>query len=266
MTITAFQKIVWDYYKEHKRDLPWRRTKNPYHIIVSELMLQQTQVDRVVKKYPEFIRAFPSIDALAKARLQDILRVWQGMGYNRRALYLKRIAQAIVKDYAGVVPRSPALLEKLPGIGYATARSIAAFAFNEPVVFIETNIRSVFIKSFFPLKKAVSDAAIMPFVEQALDCDRARAWYSALMDYGSMLKKIGDNPSRKSARYARQASFKGSSRELRGKVVKALSARPATINNLLAITSAPRAKLDDIIRGLSRDGLIKKQGKMLAIA
>lgn len=263
MTIAAFQKTVWEYYREHKRDLPWRRAKNPYHIFVSEVMLQQTQVDRVVKKYPEFIRAFPDIPALARAPLQKVFRVWQGMGYNRRALHLKRSAEIMVKEYGGMVPQSLAALEQLPGIGPATARSIAAFAFNAPVVFIETNIRSVFINAFFLGKKVIRDKDIMPFVEKALERGKARAWYSALMDYGSMLKKTAVNPSRRSAHYARQAPFKGSSRELRGKIVKVLAARPATISGLLTATSAPRAKLDDIMRGLIRDGLIKKRGGVL---
>lgn len=263
MTIAAFQKNILDYYREHKRDLPWRGIKNPYYILVSEIMLQQTQVDRVLKKYPEFIRAFPDIAALAKASLRDVVGVWQGMGYNRRALYLKRIAEILIKEYAGIVPRSPALLEKLPGIGYATARSIAAFAFNDPVVFIETNIRSVFINAFFPGKKTVDDADIMLLAEKALDLGNAREWYSALMDYGSMLKKIIGNPNRRSAQYTRQAPFKGSRRELRGKIVKVLAARPATFNDLLKMTSAPREKLNAIVSNLARDGLIKKRGRVL---
>ncbi|MEK7079017.1 MAG: A/G-specific adenine glycosylase, partial [Patescibacteria group bacterium] len=132
-----------------RRDFPWRNTTDPYHILVSEVMLQQTQVARVMVKFPIFIDQFSNFKELATASTKDILQVWQGMGYNRRALYLKKIAEIVITQYKGKLPDDPAILDTFPGIGEATAASIVAFAFNKPLVFIETNIRRVFIHLFF---------------------------------------------------------------------------------------------------------------------
>lgn len=161
----GFRRLIWNHYHKHGRDLPWRpptlklrkdKLLDPYTIFVSEIMLQQTHVARVLEKYPQFIRAFPNIRALARAPLRDILRVWQGMGYNRRALYLKRAAEIIVQDYGEKIPSDPAVLAKIPGIGKNTAGAIATFAFNQPTVFIETNIRRAFIYHF---GNAISEAS-----------------------------------------------------------------------------------------------------------
>lgn len=246
--------------------MPWRETRDPYHILVSEIMLQQTQVDRVAKKYPEFIAAFPTIQALAGAPLIKILRVWTGMGYNRRALYLQRIAQRIVRDYNGRVPKALVDLEILPGVGPATACSIAAFAFNAPVAFIETNIRSVFIHEFYPDRRRVSDRQCMPLVKKTLDQKNPREWHYALMDYGAMLKKQIKNPSRRSAHYAQQPKFKGSNRELRGQMVRALIHQPQTCADLMKIVSVPRQKLEYNLNALRNEGLLKKQKGKFIIA
>jgi A/G-specific adenine glycosylase len=148
--IKAFQAQIWAFYGvSGRKNLPWRATKNPYNIVVSEIMLQQTQVSRVLEKYPEFLGAFPTVESLAKAPLSDVLRVWQGMGYNRRGLALKRMAEKVVTDFKGKIPRERHELESLPGIGVYTAGAVRAFAFNEPEVFIETNIRRIYIHHFF---------------------------------------------------------------------------------------------------------------------
>lgn len=167
--IQKFKRKIDSYFKNHGRDLPWRETDNPYHILVSEIMLQQTQVDRVIDKYTLFIKTFPTLRSLAKAPLDKLLRTWQGLGYNRRALMLQKCAQQIVKEFKGVIPDTPELLEKLPGLGKATSASICAFAFNKPVIFIETNIRTVFIHEFFPKKKDVTDNELLPLVAQTLN-------------------------------------------------------------------------------------------------
>jgi len=212
--------------------LPWRGTSNAYKILVSEVMLQQTQVSRVLEKYPEFLRAFPTIKALAEAPLTHVLAAWQGMGYNRRALAIKRLAEEVATKHKGKIPRSRAELEALPGIGSYTAGAVRAFAFNEPEVFIETNIRRVFIHHFFssqlghPMSKLVGDKEIMPLVEMTLDRTRPREWYWALMDYGSHLPKITkSNPNKKSKHYVQQKPFEGSHRQVRGKVLKFLTAK-----------------------------------------
>lgn len=186
--VSAFREMVLYHYRQHGRPMAWRDTTDPYRILVSEIMLQQTQVERVSTKYPEFLAAFPDFTSLAQAPLADILAAWQGMGYNRRAIALQKCAQRVMNEYGGVLPADVDTLATFPGIGWATASSICAFAFNMPVVFIETNIRRVFIHFFFSDGSSVNDAEILPIVERALP-DDSRVWYWALMDLGTALKK-----------------------------------------------------------------------------
>jgi endonuclease III len=178
-----FNKTILSYYQREGRDLAWRRTTDPYHIFVSEIMLQQTQIGRVTIKYPEFITTFPTFAALADAPLHQVLAVWQGMGYNRRAIALHKCAKQVMTTFGGELPRDVGTLVTLPGIGHATACSIGAFAFNMPVAFIETNIRRVFIHFFFPDRLSVTDREILPLVKQSLDTTNPRVWYWALMVY-----------------------------------------------------------------------------------
>lgn len=264
--IKEFQKTVWDYYGENRRAMPWRDVITPYRTFVSEVMLQQTQVARVMEKFPQFIKQFPSFKALATAPLNELLSVWQGMGYNRRALYLKKSAETVVRDYHGRLPRSPEELEKLAGIGPATARSIAAYAWNAPVAFIETNIRAVFLHHFFAGRSGVSDSQLLPFVEAALDRKNPREWYYALMDYGVMLKRLHKNPSRASLHHTKQSKFEGSVREVRGKIVRLLASGAFTDVVLAKRASEPAVKIKIALAGLVRDGLIKKTGRKFAVA
>jgi len=221
--IAAFKKHVLAFYEKHGRhDMLWRHTDDPYRILVSEIMLQQTQVGRVTEKYPEFIAAFPDFAALARAPQSTVVAAWQGMGYNRRALALKRCAENVVGGYGGALPRDPAVLATLPGIGPATASSICAFAFNAPVVFIETNIRRVFIHHFFSGREDVDDREILPLVAQALDRENPRVWYWAIMDYGTALKRKIPNPNRRSSGYTKQKPFAGSDRRIRGRILQML--------------------------------------------
>lgn len=267
MEIKAFKKTVWSYYKLNRRAMPWREKNTPYHVFISEIMLQQTQVARVMEKFPQFIKLFPNFKALAVAPLNELLGAWQGMGYNRRALYLKKTAKMVVRDYGGRLPQSPEELEKLAGVGPATARSIAAFAWNSPEVFIETNVRAVFLHHFFAGRSGVSDKELISFVEQALDKDRSREWYYALMDYGTMLKKTNKNPSRASAHHVKQSKFEGSMRETRGKIIKLLTVGSPLTDVMLARRAAePAIKITAALTGLVRDGLVKKDGRKFAIA
>ncbi len=220
MSPALFKKTVWSYYKKNRRDFPWRQTRDPYKILVSEIMLQQTQAPRVIFKYEEFIKAFPTLESLAKAPLKKVLLLWQGLGYNRRAVNLQKAAQIIISQHKGKFPRDYTSLIGLPGVGPATAGDIMAFAWNKPVVVIETNIRTVFIHSFFKDEKDVHDKDILPLIEKTLDTKKPRDWYYALMDYGTMLKKTQINPSRRSKHYSKQSPFKGSNRELRSKILK----------------------------------------------
>lgn len=261
-----FRETVYDHYRRNGRDLPWRKTRDPYRIVVSEVMLQQTQVSRVVEKYREFIRAFPTVGSLAAAPLRDVMAAWQGLGYNRRALLLKKLAAVVVSRYNGTIPRAREDLRTLPGIGDATSGSIRAFAFNEPDIFIETNIRSVYIHHFFRGKKDVSDERLVPYIERTLDRKDPRRWYNALMDYGVFLKERLPNPSRKSRHYTRQSPFRGSDRQIRGLILKELiAAGRLDMDGIYRRVDFPRSRVKGALEKLKEEGLIIQKGKHLTV-
>lgn len=262
---TEFQEAVWDFYHEHGRhDLPWRQGQlDPYHILVSELMLQQTQVGRVIPKYHEFLARFPDVQRLAAAPLGEVLRAWSGLGYNRRAKFLQQAAQVIVTQFGGVFPPSVAELTQLPGVGVNTAGAIVAYAFDRPVSFVETNIRTVYLHHFFHDETNVADKAILELVEQTLDAEHARDWYWALMDYGAHLKKTVGNPNQRSRSYAKQPKFEGSRRQIRGQVLRLLSNRPMTRQKLAEQISDER--LADVLTELITEGLIQRYGRSLSL-
>lgn len=249
-----FTSIVWGHYDQHARDLPWRTNIETYWILVSEIMLQQTQVSRVIPKFREFVTTFPSITTLAQASFQDVLKVWSGLGYNRRAKFLHQAAQKIVNEYDGDIPRERKELETLPGVGPNTAGAIAVYSFNQPEIFIETNIRSVFLHHFFPGKKDVHDKEIMPLIKQTLPDGNFREWYWALMDYGSYLKKQRPNPSRASKHHTTQTKFEGSDRQLRGRVIHLLLEGPMTKTQLKELISDTR--LPKILIDLQKEGMV----------
>jgi A/G-specific adenine glycosylase len=258
-----FKKIILMHYKNHKRDFPWRKTRDPYKILVSEIMLQQTQAPRVVPKYKSFLKKFPTTKALARAKLGNVLKEWQGLGYNRRALYLKQCAVKIEKDFNGKLPKDFKTLCSLPGVGPATAGDVMVFAWNIPVVVIETNIRSVFIHFFFDRnksKKKVNDKEIIPLIEKTLDKKNPREWYSALLDYGVYLKKTS-NPSRQSIHHVMQLPFKGSYRQMRASVLKTIleKSKPSITKKKIEKKVGYEAKLlSKILSDLQKEGFIKK--------
>ena len=206
--LAAFRQLVLQQGRLLFRDLPWRRTTDPYQIWISEVMLQQTQVQRVDGRWQRWLERFPTVDALAMAQVADVLDEWQGMGYNRRALALLNAARA-VSDAGGVMPHELRELVALPGIGPATAAGIRAFAFNLP---------------------QVPDRELIPLVEATCPQDACdpnddpRTWYYALLDYGYHLKRTVPNPSRRSRTHVRQSRFEGSHRQKRAMVVRALLA------------------------------------------
>jgi A/G-specific adenine glycosylase len=214
-----FQKKIWNWYFINTPNLPWRNTKNPYHIFVSEVMLQQTQIPRVLEKYPLFLKRFPNIQTLATTNLAAVLITWQGMGYNRRGLYLKKSAEIIMQAYDCRVPKNEDALCSLPGIGIYSARAILCFAHGICKPFIETNIRRVIIHEFFPRKKMVSDADIYAVLEKIQPEKNTREWYYALMDYGRDALKHIPNPNRNSKHYTKQSKFEGSTRYVRAKII-----------------------------------------------
>lgn len=263
----AFRARVLSHYRSHGREMPWRETRDPYRILVSEIMLQQTQVDRVRGKYQTFLAAFPDLAALGSASLDRVLAAWQGLGYNRRAVALHRCAHILEKEHHGQVPDDTAALLALPGIGPATAASIRAFAFAAPVVFIETNIRRVFIHEFFPGREAVADGELLPLVAAALDGRSPREWYYALMDFGAALARRVPNPNRRSRTYTRQSRFEGSDRQLRGTILRALIG--GTALNGAAIVRAAGGDGERVMRllgDLEREGFVRQSGRRFGIA
>jgi A/G-specific adenine glycosylase len=236
--IEQFHSLIYAYYYKHGRIFSWREQITPYRVVVSEVMLQQTQTDRVAKKYDLFISQISNFDQLAYSSFECVLRLWTGLGYNRRAQALQKIARLVVDRYGGHLPDDPSILQTFPGIGPATAASIATFAFNKASAFIETNIRTVFIHTFFATSTKVLDADILSLVEQTIDHNNPRHWYYALMDYGVMLKKNVGNVSRASAHYTKQTRFEGSDRQIRGRILQILLDQPGIDEDCLVVAIA----------------------------
>ncbi|HEY4160659.1 MAG TPA: hypothetical protein VGM08_01220 [Candidatus Saccharimonadales bacterium] len=256
-----FLEALWDFYAHHGRDLPWRRPGpdggfDPYEIMVSELMLQQTQVPRVIPKYREFLQRFPTVQALARADLGDVLRAWQGLGYNRRAKFLHEAAKLVYN--LNYFPDTLEGLVKLPGIGINTAGAILAYAYNRPAVFIETNIRTVYIHHFFADVTGIPDTAIRGLLEQTLDLEHPREFYWALMDYGSHLKTIAGNPNKASKHYAKQPKFDGSRRQVRGQIIRLLGTGSRTLPQLREAIEDSR--LESVLQDLVHEGMVRSEG------
>lgn len=252
-----FKKIIWEHYANHGRFFDWRHVDDPYKVFISEVMLQQTQTARVAQKYPQWVAVFPDFKRLANATLQEVLVQWQRLGYNRRGMYLHRAAQTIMNDFGGVLSDDPNILVQLPGIGKNTAASICAFAFNKPTLFIETNIRAVFIHFFFSGAQKVHDNEILHLLEQTVDQQNPRDWYYALMDYGVMLKKTMVNPSRKSAHHHKQSKFEGSDRQIRGAILRILTQKTAiTKKDLIKMLAKDAQRLEKIIAQLIKEEFI----------
>ena len=224
--ITSFRKLMYSAYETEGRSFPWRETTDAWGILVSEVMLQQTQTARVVSYWTMWMQKWSSPAALHEASLEDVLKQWSGLGYNRRARSLKDAARIITLERGGNVPETADDLIQLPGIGAYTSKAVACFAYNHPSVFIETNIRAVMLELFFTGQDGISDREIMPVLEAVLDKDDPRTWYWALMDYGASLKRRSGakaNPNRLSAHYTRQSAFKGSFRQIRGSIIRNLA-------------------------------------------
>ena len=299
--LRVFVEFVAKKGRELYRDLPWRRTYDPYAIWISEVMLQQTQVSRVDGRWQRWLERFPTVDALAAAAPSDVLEEWQGLGYNRRALSVHRAAQAI-SEAGGVFPQDPKELVKLPGIGPATAAGICAFAFNLHGVYLETNVRTVFLHELYPQAEGVPDSELVPLVEltcpasvtnvadavaavtdavvdTAAESDETeltpRSWYYALLDYGAYLKKTIPNPSRRSKSHVKQSRFEGSHRQKRAELLRVLLAHKdeggaefETLHQELCQieVSAGRETLDEqvtlgLLEELAKEGFCQKNNE-----
>jgi A/G-specific adenine glycosylase len=266
-TPQAFQKFLLSYFKKNGREFPWRSTKDPYNILVSEVMLQQTQTERVVVKYAEFLTAFPTWQALSEATPAEVVKVWMGLGYYRRAFNLHKAAQSVWNDYSGTPPQTAEGLRKLPGVGPYTAAAVAAFAFGEAAPMIETNIRSVYLYTYFPQASEVSDKEILQKVEETLYRRDPRSWFYALMDLGVELKKHTKGINQRSKHHVKQSKFQGSLRQVRAAVLRAIaeaeSIRRADISRKLSYDAK---KIDTAILALESEGLIQtRRGGRIAI-
>ncbi|MDB5224605.1 MAG: endonuclease [Candidatus Adlerbacteria bacterium] len=286
--VKKFVKDVAEFYAKNGRGhLPWRKTRDPYKILVSEVMLQQTQVERVLVKYKEFIDLFPTAQDLARATLPQVLSAWQGLGYNRRGKFLHEAGKIIARD--GFQKDSQA--QKLPGVGPYTQAAVSTFAFNKPEVFIETNIRTVFTHHFFTPRSQpekgrderdpnslfqdgsarVSDNELLPLIEQALaeahkQKIESRDWYAALMDYGSYLKRSGVRINSASKHYSKQSKFEGSNRQLRAGILRELLKKPLTFTEILKLTKRTKEETERELSNLQKEGLVVKQKTRYSVA
>ncbi len=262
MEVAAFRYFLAQKGGELYRSMPWREDTRPYYVLVSELMLQQTRVSRVIPKFEAFITTFPDENTLAKASLADVLKLWQGLGYNRRAKFLHESAKMIVGELDGVFPSTAEGLQRLPGVGKNTAGAIMAYSFNQPVVYVETNIRTIYIHHFFDDQFDIDDKQIIELLEQTIDHEHPREFYWALMDYGSWLKTQGVKNTSSSKHYKKQAPLKGSIREVRGMIIKNLS-EGNTTEAVLRNNLPDDDRVNKALTSLIKEGLVSQQGSQI---
>ncbi len=256
--VYEFQEHIWEQAKRLYRPMPWREDPTPYRVLVSEIMLQQTQVDRVLPKFLAFMERFPTLEVLAESPLADVLLLWNGLGYNRRAKFLHEAAKKLCEEHGGTFPRTVKELTSLPGVGVNTAGALLAYSFNIPQVFIETNIRTVYFFHFFQDTDVIDDVTVRHYVTQTIDREHPREWYWALMDYGTHLKKQGLGFNSKSRHYKKQAPLRGSIREVRGQILKLLTSMEtkSVPYSLLEDTYIDDERFKRAYDGLVDDGLI----------
>lgn len=276
MNIKKFQKHIWDFYVRHGRhDLPWRKNITPYRITVSEIMLQQTQVDRVIPFFQKWMKSFPSWKKLSQASTKSVLQHWKGLGYNSRGLRLRALAEMVVNQYHGRLPQDTQALRALPGIGPYTASAIRIFAYGKDDVCIETNIRRIFLYHFFNYRTDVHDNTLMPLIAESLPHTLPRHsfftshtvshpyvhWYWALMDYGSQLPKLAQyNPNTKSRHYSKQSKFKGSDRQIRGRILGILlKEEKVSTRKLYTLLGTEKERYKKIVRDLHDEGFLSSE-------
>jgi A/G-specific adenine glycosylase len=256
MDIAEFRRIVLSNYDEAGREFPWRGAE-PWPVLVSEFMLQQTQTERVIPYYERWMKRWPEPRLLAEAAMEEALREWSGLGYNRRCRFLKNSAAIIALEMGGAIPKTPETLLPLPGVGSYIAGAVSCFAYNYPSVFIETNIRAAVIHFFFPDRGDVRDGEIIPILEAALLREDPRRWYYALMDYGAALKKLLPNPGRRSAHYVKQSPFEGSFRQARGRVLRTLVSRgPLDAAEIGRESGLEEADLYRVLGALEKESMV----------
>ncbi len=257
--IQTLQNKILNWYTTNKRDLPWRTTQEPYHILVSEIMLQQTQVDRVIPYYHKWLETFPTLESLAKAEKTLILKNWSGLGYNNRPLRLQQLAQQLTQKSLPF-PTTYVSLVELPGIGPYTANAILAFAFNQSVPVIDTNIRRVLIHELH-LPEAISLENLQIIAQQCIPKDKSKLWHNALMDYGALYatsRKTGIES------LSKQSKFEGSTRQVRSNIVKyLLENKTTTLERLKSLYS--HKEFNTILEKMLKEGLVKQKENTLTL-
>ncbi len=255
--IELFREIILNYYKIYGRSFSWRETSDPYHILLSELMLQQTQTERAAPKYAAFIERWPDFDALSEAPFSEILILWKGLGYNRRAMALKQIALIAVRQYGGTLPRIYDELLKLPMVGSATASAVLAFSYNQPALYLETNIRRVLLHFFYQNEEKVHDRELYKLLEAVQVREDPKSWYYALMDYGVLLKKMVKNPNRRSAHYTKQPAFENSNRQIRGQILTVFTEKGlVSKKELYSFLNFPQENINKCLSALQKEGFV----------
>jgi len=255
--IQRFQQKVFSFYQRYGRKLPWRNTTDPYRILVSELMLQQTQVLRVIPYYEQWIARWPTLVALASASRADVLKVWMGLGYNTRAVYLHKAVQKIVAKYDGDVIAAMKQHQEIPGVGRYTAQAVQIFSTNADLVTVDTNIRRIFIAEFH-LSEDLSTRKLWEVAEQCLPLGRSREWHNALMDYGALqqtAKKTGIRPT------SQQSQFDGSDRQLRAAILRLLLRGPCLFDTIHDVVGGEQMRLRKILGKMVDEELLVLQNK-----
>jgi len=253
--VQEFQKKVFSFYQKNKRDLPWRKTTDPYKILLSELMLQQTQVNRVILYYEKWIARWPAISALASASLAEVLQAWMGLGYNTRAINLHKAARKIVTEFDNDVIEAMKQYKEIPGVGRYTSQAVQIFSTNTDLVTVDTNIRRIFINEFH-LPEKVSDKELWGLAKRCLPKGRSREWHNALMDYGALFltaQKTGIKPK------TQQSRFEGSDRQLRARIIRILLQNDESLVNISRILNVDSSWLQRILEKLISEEIISKK-------
>jgi A/G-specific adenine glycosylase len=252
--IAAFRRKIWRFYSRHRRQLPFRETADPYKIVVAEFMLQQTQVERVIPKYKAWLKQWPTWAALAGAGRRELLKAWSGLGYNRRAVYLGRLASIIVDRFDGQLPDNPDILQTLPGFGPYTAHAVLIFAFNRPFITIDTNIRRV-LSHEFNLPRGVSKADLEDLARRLLPRGRSRDWHNALMDYSRAVLPVRLPAAPPTGK---RPPFQGSRRQIRGEIIRRLTASGrVAIDRIAGEKQWAIEKVADAAESLRKEGLVR---------
>lgn len=274
--IAQFNRTLFQWHKKNYRAMKWRDTSDPYHILVSEIMLQQTQVARVREKYAEFIKKFPTVKKLAQAPLREVLVLWSGLGYNRRAKYLHQCAKEVAVKYSGKFPNTYEELAALPAIGRSTAGALLAFSFGHDTPMIDTNIRRILSRAFF--KKSIpSDKELYAFASSIIPRGKGRAWNYAMLDLGATLCTArghsdecplsGLHGAVSDFIYKKpQKKFAGSDRFYRGKLLRHLILHKRILLSVVPkILELPEAKTAPIIKKLIAEKLIEIHGTRISL-